>query len=95
MQTDDFSKHLSLAASYLSRGQNKTLDFWITWPVTWKRLIFGLTLFRHWFHQLAIFRNKFVLILTLPGSVYTPLQINTCFMPAMKIPRESATFGQR
>ena len=55
----------------------------------------GLTLFRHWFHQLAIFRNNFFLILTLPGSSYTPLQNNTCFKSAMKILGESTTFGQR
>ena len=68
--------------------------FWV-WPLTLKRLIFGLTLFRPWFYQLVIFRYNFFLILTLPGSLYTPLQINTCFKSAMKILGQSTTFGQR
>ena len=56
--------------------------FWV-WPVM-KTVIFGLTLFCHWFHQLVIFRNTFLLILTLPGSIYTPLQINTCLSQQQK-----------
>ena len=67
-----------LECSYLSRSQNKTvsLDFPNTWPLTRKRLIFGLTLFLHRFHQLVIFRNKFFLILIVSDRFYTSLQIN-------------------
>ena len=67
-----------LEYSYLSRSQNKTvsLDFPNTWPLTRKRLIFGLTLFLHRFHQLVIFRNKFFLILIVSDRFYTSLQIN-------------------
>ena len=37
----------------------------------------------------------FFLILTLPGSFYTPLHINSCFKSVIKIVGESATFDQK
>ena len=54
-----------------------------------------MTLFLHRFYQRLIFRKMFFLILTLPGSFYTPLHINSCFKSVIKIVGESATFDQK